>query len=407
MLISCRLLATATTATPNLMLSRALHVAALPSVRAAGCHGVAPVTRFAVRHLATTTTRALTRPATSSTRSVVFSALGAKHSATHFHPARRLLTTDAAAAAAAAASTTTPVPPRSQLTAIPANAAAAIQYDLGTHLPSVLTVPQADGGATLHIKLYPARPVESFLVDAASELGAEHAAIYSVSSAERVRWCRSTPLADVVADGLRHEMKLELVLDHGKRTIVVELPSLTERAKALRETITMLTPKVDAAVALKQQCDTRALRSANLLVWGGFGALCAQWGLMARLTWWEYSWDVMEPISYFVTFGTGILGYMFYTVTRRDYTYELMTDLHVSRKQAALYRRAQLDVRQLCADAEALNAARVALARVEAEYGQVDGAMAAVEGAEGESAAAPTFRPPVAVPPAAAGKQQS
>ncbi|KAJ3352873.1 hypothetical protein GGF32_003537 [Allomyces javanicus] len=336
------------------------------------------------------------------TRSALYSALLSKHSATRFRPARRLLTTDAAAAAAAV-STTTPVPPRSQLTAIPANAAAAIQYDLGTHLPSVLTVPQADAGATLHVKLYPARPVESLLVDVASELGAEHAAIYSVSSAERVRWCRSTPLADVVADGLRHEMKLELVLDHGKRTIVVELPTLTERAKALRDTIATLTPKVDAAVALKQQCDTRALRSANLLVWGGLGALCAQWGLMARLTWWEYSWDVMEPISYFVTFGTGILGYMFYTVTRRDYTYELMTDLHVSRKQAALYRRAQLDVRQLRADTEALSAARAALARVEAEYGQVDGAMA-VEGAEGESAATPTFRPPVAVPPA--GRQE-
>jgi len=29
----------------------------------------------------------------------------------------------------------------------------------------------------------------------------------------------------------------------------------------------------------------------------GLAALCVQWGLMARLTWWEYSWDVMEPIS--------------------------------------------------------------------------------------------------------------
>ena len=26
---------------------------------------------------------------------------------------------------------------------------------------------------------------------------------------------------------------------------------------------------------------------------------------MMRLTWYEYSWDVMEPISYFISFGTG------------------------------------------------------------------------------------------------------
>lgn len=39
-------------------------------------------------------------------------------------------------------------------------------------------------------------------------------------------------------------------------------------------------------------------------MWGGFFGLCAQWGLMMRLTWYEYSWDVMEPIAYFISFGT-------------------------------------------------------------------------------------------------------
>ena len=101
-------------------------------------------------------------------------------------------------------------------------------------------------------------------------------------------------------------------------------------------------------------------------MWTGFVALCAQWGLMMRLTWYEYSWDVMEPIAYFLSFGTGtffffflfffflpepifypllagILGYSFYVVTRRDYTYEALEGHTVTRRQLALYKRNKFD----------------------------------------------------------------
>jgi hypothetical protein len=33
-----------------------------------------------------------------------------------------------------------------------------------------------------------------------------------------------------------------------------------------------------------------------------------QAGLVARLTWWELSWDIMEPVTYMLTFTTGIGG---------------------------------------------------------------------------------------------------
>ena len=45
-----------------------------------------------------------------------------------------------------------------------------------------------------------------------------------------------------------------------------------------------------------------------------------QWGFMARLTWWDYSWDIMEPVTYFVTYGTAIFFYAYYVVTREDFT---------------------------------------------------------------------------------------
>ena len=42
-----------------------------------------------------------------------------------------------------------------------------------------------------------------------------------------------------------------------------------------------------------------------------------QFGALARLTWWEYSWDIMEPITYFVTYGTSIAAFAYYVLTKQ------------------------------------------------------------------------------------------
>ena len=80
-----------------------------------------------------------------------------------------------------------------------------------------------------------------------------------------------------------------------------------------------------------------AQRSASFTTWGSLGFLCAQWGLMARLTYYEYSWDVMEPISYFLGAGTGILGLMFYLATRKDYSYETLHGITYTKKLWKVY----------------------------------------------------------------------
>ena len=41
-----------------------------------------------------------------------------------------------------------------------------------------------------------------------------------------------------------------------------------------------------------------------------------QFGFLARLTWWEYSWDIMEPVTYFVTYGTSLIMYAYFVLTR-------------------------------------------------------------------------------------------
>ena len=55
----------------------------------------------------------------------------------------------------------------------------------------------------------------------------------------------------------------------------------------------------------------------SIAVWGGLGFMALQFGILARLTWWEYSWDIMEPVTYFVGYGTAIAFYAYFVLTRQ------------------------------------------------------------------------------------------
>lgn len=67
----------------------------------------------------------------------------------------------------------------------------------------------------------------------------------------------------------------------------------------------------------KQELDAQAVRKANMMTWLGLGLMSVQFGILARLTWWEYSWDIMEPVTYFVTYGTAMAAYAYFCVTRQ------------------------------------------------------------------------------------------
>ncbi|KAF7261639.1 hypothetical protein EG68_01104 [Paragonimus skrjabini miyazakii] len=71
----------------------------------------------------------------------------------------------------------------------------------------------------------------------------------------------------------------------------------------------------------KSQLSMDAARRTRMLTWLGLGAMGLQFGLLARLTWWEYSWDIMEPVTYFVGYGTSMALYAYYVVTRQSYEF--------------------------------------------------------------------------------------
>lgn len=57
----------------------------------------------------------------------------------------------------------------------------------------------------------------------------------------------------------------------------------------------------------------------QLDVWSGVSLCLPQLFGFAYLTWWELSWDVMEPVAYFVSLTYSLIAYMYFLITRGSY----------------------------------------------------------------------------------------
>jgi len=67
----------------------------------------------------------------------------------------------------------------------------------------------------------------------------------------------------------------------------------------------------------------KADKRTNRLTWLGLGMMGLQFGLLARLTWCEYSWDIMEPVTYFVGYGSAIAMFGYYILARQVLDFRL------------------------------------------------------------------------------------
>lgn len=76
----------------------------------------------------------------------------------------------------------------------------------------------------------------------------------------------------------------------------------------------------------------------NGFVWLGLGAMCVQFGVLSRLTWCEYSWDIIEPVTYFIGYGTLMGMFAYYIITRQEYVYP---DARDRQFLLSLYRQAR------------------------------------------------------------------
>lgn len=70
-------------------------------------------------------------------------------------------------------------------------------------------------------------------------------------------------------------------------------------------------------VQAREELSRKAERRTTWVLWGGMAYMATQFGILARLTWWEYSWDIMEPVTYFITYGTAMAMYAYFVLTRQ------------------------------------------------------------------------------------------
>lgn len=113
--------------------------------------------------------------------------------------------------------------------------------------------------------------------------------------------------------------------------------ALTAENDPVREELKQLVEK-------KEEIDMLAHKQVRRVLWTGLGCGIVTVGLFFRLTFWEFSWDVMEPIAFFTTSSGIVIGYAYFLFTSRDPTYQdFMKRLFLSR-QRKLSKRYNFDV---------------------------------------------------------------
>jgi len=113
---------------------------------------------------------------------------------------------------------------------------------------------------------------------------------------------------------------------------------LSEQVEKKEELLKDLRQEFSSLDTLYQSMDGRAQRHAKRVLFTGLVALTSQFAVYAHLTWFVFSWDVMEPITFFVSQAAAILFYSYFAFCKRDFSYDELFNFFHSRKLNGLLR---------------------------------------------------------------------
>ncbi|WOL17701.1 calcium uniporter protein 2, mitochondrial-like [Canna indica] len=170
-----------------------------------------------------------------------------------------------------------------------------------------------------------------------------------VSYAEFVRVCRE------VAGGMEEGVGIGTALDESGVVIVLG-DTVFVRPEMLTKAIESMIPpsmspqgdprreELKKMEAKKAAIDAKAEALVRKELWGGLAFLVLQTAGFMRLTFWELSWDVMEPICFFVTSLYFMAGYAFFLRTSRDPSFEGFFQSRLDAKRWRLMKARNFDV---------------------------------------------------------------
>ncbi|KAF6149675.1 hypothetical protein GIB67_017408 [Kingdonia uniflora] len=95
---------------------------------------------------------------------------------------------------------------------------------------------------------------------------------------------------------------------------------------------------------VKTEIDKMADSMVRKELWSGLGFLVVQTAAFMRLTFWELSWDVMEPICFYVTSVYFMAGYAFFLRTAKEPSFEGFFGSRFSAKQKQLMKVHKFDM---------------------------------------------------------------
>ncbi|XP_062213513.1 calcium uniporter protein 2, mitochondrial-like [Phragmites australis] len=102
--------------------------------------------------------------------------------------------------------------------------------------------------------------------------------------------------------------------------------------------------ELEAMEARKAVIDAEAGAQVRRELWCGLGILAAQTLGFMRLTFWELSWDVMEPVCFYVTSLYFMSGYAFFMRTATEPSFEGFFRSRFASRQRRLMRARRFDV---------------------------------------------------------------
>jgi len=123
-----------------------------------------------------------------------------------------------------------------------------------------------------------------------------------------------------------------------------EATETQQKISKLWETLQKEKEERDRLHSVKVPLDKKAERAASRWLYLGLTGMVGHFCIVARLTWWELSWDIVEPITYMVTYSTIAALLLYYCATRVEYQYESLFQRMVEKRKKKIYRRNDFNI---------------------------------------------------------------
>ncbi|KAH7337132.1 hypothetical protein B0J17DRAFT_455192 [Rhizoctonia solani] len=171
----------------------------------------------------------------------------------------------------------------------------------------------------------------------------------SQANTREIQWSDSTDIGDFVKEAAQNREFVIIISPKSSDSenevrIHVLVPSFRTRTRFFRQRLQIVSNELSKLEQVKRECDDIAHRSAKRLAVGGFAMLVVYFAGVARLTFWDLGWDIMEPVTYLSGLTWIICGYLWFLYQGREVSYSSLLKQSISTRRMRLYESKGFDL---------------------------------------------------------------